>query len=85
MSYCHTTYGRINKLGSAAEMMRGLKENSVSKAALDKFSPEEREANTKIVRGVLSRKQRPEYTQVYEALVARKQEEELQLRNTGRH
>jgi 2-oxoglutarate ferredoxin oxidoreductase subunit beta len=85
MSYCHTTYGRINKLGSAADMMRGLKENSVSKAAFDKLSLEEREANTKIVRGVLSRKQRPEYTQVYEALVARKQEDELQLRNAGRH
>jgi 2-oxoglutarate ferredoxin oxidoreductase subunit beta len=85
MSYCHTTYGRINKLGSAADMMRGLKENSVSKAAFDKLNPEEREANSKIVRGVLSRKQRPEYTQVYEALVARKQEDELQLRNAGRH
>ena len=34
MSYCHTTYGRINKLGSAADMMRGLKENSISKIRL---------------------------------------------------
>ena len=43
-------------------MMRGLKENSISKSAYDKLSDEEREFNTKIVRGVLHTKKRPEYT-----------------------
>src|SRR5512136_891601 len=32
VSYCHTTYGRINKLGTAVDMMRGLKDNSVALA-----------------------------------------------------
>jgi 2-oxoglutarate ferredoxin oxidoreductase subunit beta len=85
VSYCHTTYGRINKLGSAADMMRTLKDNSISKSAYDKLSEDAREFNTKIVRGVLHRKKRPEYTQIYDSLVERKHEEELKLRNTGRH
>jgi 2-oxoglutarate ferredoxin oxidoreductase subunit beta len=85
MSYCHTTYGRINKLGGAAEMMGALKENSISKSAYDKLSPEERAGNAKIVRGVLHTKSRPEYTRIYDSLVARTHQEELKLRNTGRH
>ena len=85
VSYCHTTYGRINKLGSAADMMRQLKDNSVSKPAFDKLDPDARAANTKIVRGVLHIKDRPEYTKIYGSLVERKHEEELRLRNVGRH
>jgi 2-oxoglutarate ferredoxin oxidoreductase subunit beta len=85
VSYCHTTYGRINKLGSAADMMRSLKDNSIAKASYDKLSPEEQQANTKIVRGVLQRKHRPEYTQIYDLLVEQQtHQEEIRLRNTGR-
>ncbi|MBE0411538.1 MAG: 2-oxoacid:ferredoxin oxidoreductase subunit beta, partial [Anaerolineales bacterium] len=50
VSYCHTTYGRLNKLGSAVDMMRWLKENSLSKTAAEK-SQNEDDAN-KIVRGI---------------------------------
>lgn len=86
VSYCHTTYGRINKLGTAAEMMRGLRDNSISKAAFDKLPPEEQQANTKIVRGVLYRKKRPEYTAIYDLIVQQQtHQEEIRLRNTGRH
>jgi 2-oxoglutarate/2-oxoacid ferredoxin oxidoreductase subunit beta len=85
VSYCHTTYGRINKLGSAADMMRALKDTSIPKASYDKLSPEEQQANTKIVRGVLQRKNRPEYTQIYNLLVEQQtQREEIRPRNTGR-
>src|SRR5512136_395077 len=35
VSYCHTTYGRLNKLGSAADMLRALKDNSLSQSAYD--------------------------------------------------
>ncbi len=85
VSYCHTTYGRINKLGSAADMMRSLKDNSIAKASYDKLSPEEQQANTKIVRGVLQKKNRPEYTQIYDLLVEQQtHQEEIRLRNTGR-
>ena len=34
VSYCHTTYGRLNKLGTAADMMRALKDNSISQSCL---------------------------------------------------
>ncbi len=85
VSYCHTTYGRINKLGTAADMMRSLKDSSIAKAAYDKLNPEEQRANTKIVRGVLQKKSRPEYTQIYDLLVEQQtQQEEIRLRNTGR-
>lgn len=85
VSYCHTTYGRINKLGTAADMMRALKDTSIPKASYEKLSPEEQQANTKIVRGVLNKKNRPEYTQIYNLLVEQQtQREEIRPRNTGR-
>jgi 2-oxoglutarate ferredoxin oxidoreductase subunit beta len=73
VSYCHTTFGRLNKLGTAADMMRSLKDNSIAKTALDRLSPEEQAANTKIVRGKFMDTQRPQYTQVYANLVTRVQ------------
>lgn len=83
VSYCHTTYGRINKLGSAADMMRSLKENSISKSSYDKLGDDEREFNTKIVRGVLHTKKRPEYTKVYSTLVDKVHEDAIKPRNYG--
>jgi 2-oxoglutarate ferredoxin oxidoreductase subunit beta len=67
VSYCPTTYGRINKLGTTVDMMRQLKESSVSLAAAEKLSSEEREK--KIIRGVLHDIEKPEYTQLYEGLI----------------
>jgi 2-oxoglutarate ferredoxin oxidoreductase subunit beta len=83
VSYCHTTYGRINKLGAAVDMMRTLKENSISKAAYERLGEEERRSNTKIVRGVLHTKTRPEYTKVYATLVDRINGDTLQPRHYG--
>lgn len=72
VSYCHTTFGRINKLGTAVEMMRALKENSTTQAAADKLTAEERAG--KIVRGVFRNDQdKPEYTELYEALIKQAQ------------
>ena len=73
VSYCHTTYGRLNKLGTAADMMRALKDNSISKSALDRLTPEEKAANTKIVRGNFINIERPQYTHVYADLITRVQ------------
>ncbi len=68
VSYCHTTLGRINKLGTAVEMMRALKESSLTQAAAEKLPPEELQG--KIVRGVFHNDQeKPEYTQLYEAVI----------------
>jgi 2-oxoglutarate ferredoxin oxidoreductase subunit beta len=76
VSYCHTTYGRMNKLGSPTDMMRQLKENSVSLNAVEKLSLQERE--TKIIRGVLCDIEKPEYTQLYEQLITQVQQASLQ-------
>jgi 2-oxoglutarate ferredoxin oxidoreductase subunit beta len=72
ISYCHTTFGRLNKLGSAGDMMRALKENSVTMTAAEKFTPEERA--TKIVRGVLWDVQKPSYLELYDKVLQRAQE-----------
>ena len=64
-------------------MMRALKDNSISKSAYDRLSDDERGINTKIVRGVLHTKTRPEYTKVYHTLVDRIHEEAIQTRNYG--
>jgi 2-oxoglutarate ferredoxin oxidoreductase subunit beta len=71
-SYCHTTYGRMNKLGTAVDMMRNLKETSMTKATADKLTPEERVGM--IVRGVLCDIEKPEYSQLYDQIIQRAQE-----------
>jgi 2-oxoglutarate/2-oxoacid ferredoxin oxidoreductase subunit beta len=77
VSYCSTTYGRMNKLGTTVDMMRLLKDDSVSMTAAEKLSPEEREK--KIVRGVMHDVEKPEYTQLYEQLVQRVQQAQLAI------
>ena len=69
VSYCHTTYGRINKLGTAVDMMRMLKDNSVTQSAAEKLTPEER--TSKIVRGVICDLDKPEYTALYDQVIER--------------
>jgi 2-oxoglutarate ferredoxin oxidoreductase subunit beta len=71
VSYCHTTFGRINKLGTAVEMMRQLKDNSITRAAADKLTPQERSGTLRIVRGVLCDLDKPEYTALYDQVIER--------------
>jgi 2-oxoglutarate ferredoxin oxidoreductase subunit beta len=73
VSYCHTTYGRLNKLGTAADMMRSLKDNSISAAAYDKLTPDEKANNDKIMRGKFVDIDRPQYTVSYANLITRVQ------------
>src|SRR5512139_3714933 len=73
ISYCHTTFGRLNKLGTAADMMRALKDNSVSKNSYDAMTPEQKTANSKIVRGKFIDIERPQYTTSYASLITRVQ------------
>ena len=54
-------------------MMRSLKENSLPQSAFDRLTPEEKAANTKIVRGKFIDVVRPQYTHVYANLVTRVQ------------
>ncbi|MFL7791065.1 MAG: 2-oxoacid:ferredoxin oxidoreductase subunit beta [Anaerolineae bacterium] len=75
VSYCHTTLGRINKWGTAPDMMRYLKENSVSQKQAEKLSDEEK--SWKIVRGVFTDRDIPEYTQLYDQVIERAQAAEV--------
>ncbi|MBN2385706.1 MAG: 2-oxoacid:ferredoxin oxidoreductase subunit beta [Anaerolineales bacterium] len=70
VSYCHTTFGRLNKLGTAADMMRALKENTIARTAFERLPPEEQAANTKIVRGNFVNIERPQYTAIYANLIS---------------
>jgi len=72
VSYCHTSFGRLNKLGRAPDMMRLLKENSVTLQRAEKMSPEELKG--KIVRGVLHEEDKPEYVELYDEIIRRAQE-----------
>jgi len=73
VSYCHTTLGRINRWGTAPEMMRRLKENSVALKRAEGMSEEEKRG--KIVRGVFVERDIPEYTRLYDQIIERAQEE----------
>jgi 2-oxoglutarate ferredoxin oxidoreductase subunit beta len=75
VSYCPTTFGRMNKLGTTVDMMRQLKDDSISMSAAETLSPEEREK--KIVRGIFYDIEKPEYTQLYEELIRRVQQAEV--------
>jgi len=75
VSYCHTTLGRINKWGTASDMMRYLKEHSVSQKQAESLSEEEK--GWKIVRGVFVDRDIPEYTQLYDQVIERAQAEEM--------
>jgi len=72
VSYCHTTFGRINKQGSAVDMMRRLKENSLTQSSADKLLPQDR--SQKIIRGVFCDVDKPEYGALYEKIIQRAQE-----------
>ena len=64
VSNCHTTFGRLNKLGGAVEMITQIKDASITKRSAEKLSPEELEG--KFVRGVFRHDPgRPEYGDLY--------------------
>ena len=69
VSYCHTTFGRANNIKSPVQMMRLLKENSVTLRGADKLDDEPGES--KIVRGVLRDEEKPEFTELYDQLIER--------------
>ena len=71
VSYCHTSYGRLNKMGRPADMMRALKENAVTVKSAAKMPADELQG--KIVRGLLHEADLPEYTELYEQVIARAQ------------
>jgi len=71
VSYCHTTYGRLNRMGSAVDMMRQLQENSITMKAAEKLTSEERAG--KIIRGIFVDRDIPDYTELYQQVIERAQ------------
>jgi 2-oxoglutarate ferredoxin oxidoreductase subunit beta len=71
VSYCHTTLGRINRWGTAPDMMRRLKEQSVTLERAEEMGEEEKRG--RIIRGVFVDRDIPEYTQLYEQVIERAQ------------
>jgi 2-oxoglutarate ferredoxin oxidoreductase subunit beta len=71
VSYCHTTFGRANQLKSPVEMMRLLKDNSVTIRAAEKLGEDPNGA--RIVRGVFRDEEKPEFTELYDQVIERAQ------------
>ena len=69
---CPTYYGRRNNQRSAVDMMRWQIENTISAAKAAKMPPEA--LNGKIVTGVLTDRERPEYVTEYQKFITRIQE-----------
>lgn len=67
MSYCHTTFGRANNMNSPIQMMRLLKDNSITLQAAEKLGDDL--PDDKIVRGVLHDEDKPEFTELYDKVV----------------
>jgi 2-oxoglutarate ferredoxin oxidoreductase subunit beta len=68
MSQCPTYFGRKNKMGSAADMMRWFKDNTTHAG-----SKKSKENPALIERGILLEKDLPEYCQEYDKVIERAQ------------
>jgi 2-oxoglutarate ferredoxin oxidoreductase subunit beta len=68
VSYCHTMFGRQNRMGRATDMMRQIKERSITRGQAAKL--EEEALQDKIVRGVFADRDIPEYTALYDQVIA---------------
>ena len=69
VSICPTYYGRKNKKGDAVAMMKWQRDNAVPVAKAAQMAPEDLEG--KLVYGVLSVSERPEYTRQYQNIIER--------------
>lgn len=71
ITQCPISFGRKNKMGSAAKMLEWQRDNAVPAQAAAKMSPEE--LNGKFLIGELHHSSAPEYTAEYDKLIARVQ------------
>lgn len=70
ISNCHTSYGRINRLGSHIDMLKHMRDGSVMFGA-DFDAEKAKAAGKEYVLGVLQNtEERPEYCELYEAIAA---------------
>jgi len=71
ISICPISYGRRNKLGDAPKMLEWLKEHAVNIKAAQKMEPEK--LKDKFLIGEMYHGEAPEYTQLYDELIAKLQ------------
>lgn len=71
ITQCPVSYGRKNKMGSAAKMMEWQKECAIPVKAAAKLTPEQ--LKDKFLIGELHRSEAPEFTAEYDKLIARVQ------------
>jgi 2-oxoglutarate/2-oxoacid ferredoxin oxidoreductase subunit beta len=64
IAHCHTQYGRVNRLGSAVEMMQRQRDQAVTVEKAATMKPEE--LKDKLIIGVLVDKELPIYESEYE-------------------
>ncbi len=69
ITQCPISYGRKNKMGSAADMLAWQRDSAVPAQAVAKMKPEDLQG--KFVIGELYRTTAPEYTAEYDKLIAR--------------
>lgn len=62
-AYCHTNYGRRNKMGKPPEIMRNIRDKSIPVEKAREMNEEDLKG--KIVTGVLADRDYPEYTEMY--------------------
>lgn len=67
VSTCPTHFGRLNGMKGAPGMMRWIKDNSISIAAAEKLSPEDREK--KFILGKFADKYIPDYSTKYQDII----------------
>lgn len=68
---CPPIYGRYNRLGSPAEMLRWQESQLLDRQQAEELSPEA--VKDKILTGVFLDEEKPEYCEEYDRLVARVQ------------
>ncbi len=71
---CPVIYGRLNKKGKAPEMMKAMRDNTITIKAAEKLPAEKVEG--KILRGTFIKENKIEYTQAYQNLVKQLSEKE---------
>lgn len=67
ITHCPTSFGRQNKMGSPADMLKWQRDHGITALRYDNLTPEERVG--KFVVGVLHKDEAPEYTAEYQKLV----------------
>ena len=72
ITQCPISYGRKNKLGGGAEMLKWMSENAVNLAAFEKLSEDQK--GEKFPIGVLYKKAAPEYSTQYARVIKMAQE-----------